>query len=148
MKKFFHFVVELKSWISLCYTAAMFIFLTISWFVGGRTVEILTLFQILFMTIAITLLQYICFSDHVIKKMRYSRRMLIFVVPMLTIITLCAVWFEWVPSGNTGAWVTFFAAALVCFVLICAGYEFCFWVMGKKYDGLLGEYREKRKKRS
>lgn len=147
MKKFIKAVVEFKAWLSLCYTAAMFFFLVISWIVGGRNVEILTLFQIMLLSILGTLLQFICFSGYVIKKMRYSLRLLVFVVPMMAVVSLCALWFQWVPVGNAGAWVIFFASFLVCFVLICAGFELYFWVIGKKYDGLLGEYRSKKGKK-
>lgn len=146
MKKFFHFVVEFKSWLSLCFTAAMLIFLTISWIVGEKTVEIAVLFQIFLLSVGGTLLQFVFFSGWVIKKMRYSLRLLLFAFPMLALVTAFAVWCGWVPMGNPGAWVIFFVSFIVCFVLICAGFEFCFWVMGKKYDGLLGQYRKDREK--
>ena len=147
MKKFFQFVVEFKSWLCLCFTAAMLIFLTVSWLVGEETVKIVSLFQIFLMAAGITLLQFIFFSGRVIKKMRYSLRLVLFILPMLLIVTVCAVWFGWVPAGNLSAWILFYAIFLVCFVLICAGFEFCFWVSAKKYDGLLGQYREKQEKR-
>lgn len=147
MKKFVRFVVEFKNWVSLSYTAAMSIFLVISWIAGGRNVEILTLFQIMLLAVVVTLLQFICFSGYVIKKMRYSLRLFVFIVPELAVVSLCALWFQWVPVGNAGAWVIFFASFLVCFVLICAGFELYFWVIGKKYDGLLGEYRSKKGKK-
>lgn len=146
MKKFFQFVVEFKSWLSLCFTAAMLIFLTISWIVGERTVEIPLLFQIFLLSVGGTLLQFVFFSGRVIKKMRYSLRLLLFAFPMLALVTAFAVWCDWVPMENPGAWVLFLVSFLVSFALICAGFEFCFWVTGKKYDGLLGQYREKQKK--
>lgn len=148
MKKFFRFVVEFKSWLSLCFTAAMLIFLTISWIVGERTVKIAALFQIFLLSVGGTLLQFVFFSGQVIKKMRYSLRLLLFAIPMLALVTVFAVWCGWMPVENPGAWVLFLVSFLVCFALICAGFEFCFWVTGKKYDGLLGQYREKHEKRS
>lgn len=147
MKKFFRFVAEFKSWLSLCFTASVLIFITISWFVGEKTVSVASIFQLFLLAAGATLLQYIFFSGRVIKKMRYSLRLLLFMAPMLAVVTLCALCFHWVPAGNLSAWLLFFAAFLVCFALICAGFEFCFWAAGKKYDGLLGEYREKREKR-
>lgn len=146
MKKFLQFVVEFKSWLSLCFTAAMLIFLIISWIVGERTVSIGSIFQIFLLSVGGTLLQFVFFSGQVIKKMRYSLRLLLFAFPMLALVTVFAAWCGWVPVENPGAWVLFFVSFLVCFALICAGFEFCFWVTGKKYDGLLGQYREKQKK--
>lgn len=148
MKKFFQFVVELKSWICLCFTASILIFITISWLVGEETVKIANLFQIFLLAAGVTLLQFVFFSGRVVKKMRYSVRLVLFLLPMMALITVCAVSFGWVPMETPGAWVMFFVSFLVCFVLICAGFEFCFWVTGKKYDGLLGEYKAKREKRS
>lgn len=147
MKKFFQFVVEFKSWLSLCFTASMLVFLTISWLVGERTVSIVSIFQIFLMAVGVTLLQFIVFSGWVVKKMRYSLRLLLFALPALAVVTVCAVCFGWVPMGDLGSWIWFFVGFFVSFALICAGFEFCFWVTGKKYDGLLGQYLKKREER-
>ncbi len=148
MKKFFRFVVEFKSWLSLCFTASILIFITISWLIGEKTVKISSLFQIFLLAAGITLLQFVFFSGQVIQKMRYSLRLLLFALPALGLVSLCAAGFGWVPRGNAGAWVLFCVIFLVCFALICAGFEFCFWAAGKKYDGLLGQYRSKKEERS
>lgn len=147
MKKFLRFVVEFKSWLCLCFTAAMFFFLTISWIVGERTVEIVTLFQIFLLSLGTTLLQFIFFSGMFFKKTRYSLRLLLFALPMLALITGCAVGFGWVPVTSPGVWLIFLLSFLVSFAVICGGFEFYFHITGKKYDGLLGQYRASRERK-
>lgn len=146
MKKFVSFLTEFGTWFCLCFTGSMLIYTVCCMIFGNRTIECEAVFQILGIAAGVTLLQYLCFTGVLFKKLRYSVRMLIFIVPMMGLLSLCAVWFYWFPVEKLGAWIIFLIAAFLAFVGISIGFEIYFWATGKKYDGLLGQYREKRKK--
>ncbi len=93
------------------------------------------------------MLQWLCFAGVVFKKLRYSLRMLIFAVPMMGLLSLCAVLFHWFPAERPESWGAFLLAALIAFAGISIGFEIYFWAVGKKYDGLLGEYKAKKEKK-
>lgn len=148
MKKFIGFLTEFKTWLCLCFTASMVIYTVCCLLFGNETIECKTVFQLLGIAAGITLLQYLCFTEVIFKKLRYSLRMLIFLAPTMGLLSLFAVVFYWFPVDRLGAWAVFLLAAFLIFAAISAGFEIYFWAAGKKYDGLLGEYRKKGQKKS
>ncbi len=148
MKKFIGFLTEFKTWLCLCFTASMVIYTVCSLLFGNKTIECKAVFQLLGIAAGITLLQYLCFTEVIFKKLRYSLRMLIFLAPTLGLLSLFAAVFHWFPLDRLGAWAVFLLAGFLIFAAISAGFEIYFWAAGKKYDGLLGEYRKKGQKKS
>lgn len=146
MKKFISALTEFKTWLCLCFTGSILIYAICGMIFGNGTIECTAVFQVLGISVGVTLLQYLCFSGKVLKKLRYSLRMLIFAVPMIGLLSLFAVVFHWLPEDRPEAWGTFLIIALIVFVGISLGFEIYFWAVGKKYDGLLGQYRAKREK--
>lgn len=145
MRKFLEAVVQLKTWWCLSFTASMVIYTVCSLLFGQRTMELVMVFELMGLSIGATLLQFVCFSGKVIKKMRYSLRMVVFAVPMLGLVTLFAVLFSWFPLDDSVAWIVFTVAYLLGFAGVTLGFEFYFWSTGKKYDGLLGQYQREKK---
>lgn len=74
-------------------------------------------------------------------------RLALFSLLLVGVLSLCAVTFHWLSLKNSGAWLSFVGAFLACLLVFTLGFEIYFWAAGKRYDGLLGQYREKRKKR-
>lgn len=144
MKNFLSAVTEFKTWVCLCFTGTILIYTVCQMAFGDGTMECAAVFQLLGLSLGVTFFQYLCFSGRVLKKMRYSLRMLLFSVPMMGLLALFAVVFHWFPVDRIEVWGTFLLIALAVFVGISIGFEVYFWAVGKKYDGLLGQYRAKR----
>ena len=133
--------------ISCMFTGFMMVFMIISLLFKKESIEITTLLTILLFSILGSLIQYIAFTNFLIKKANYSTRLIIFVVPFLTILTLCAICFNWFPKDNIGSWVTFIIIFIVIFIIMTIGFEVYFRIVWKKYDGLLGQYKKEREKK-
>ena len=146
MKKWFKHLMEWKTGACLSYTAAVLIYAVVSLLFGEKNVSITVLFELLALCLAGSLLQYVTFTDAVIKKMRYSLRIIVFTLPFFALMTLCAVVFDWFPKGEPFAWVMFFIIFVLVLALCTAGFEIYYRATGRRYDGLLGEYRAKRLK--
>lgn len=144
MKKLLKALSEFKTWLCLCFTGSMLIYTVCNMIFGNGTMDCGVVFQVLALCAGVTLLQWLCFGGAVFKKLRYSLRMLIFSVPMLGLLSLCAVVFHWFPTDRAEVWGGFLLVALIAFVGISLGFEIYFWAAGKKYDGLLGQYRAKK----
>lgn len=147
MKKLIGFLTEFGTWMCLCFTGSMLIYTICCALFDNGTIECGAVFQVLALSAGVTLMQYLCFTQVVFKKLRYSLRMMIFAVPTIGLLALFAVLFYWFPVDRLGAWVIFLLAALLVFVGISIGFEIYFWAAGKKYDGLLGEYKAKKGKK-
>lgn len=141
MKKFLMTVAEIKTWICLCFTASLLIYMGIDFFCGGRAIRYSLILQLLGLCIGITLLQFVFFSGRVLKKPSYALRLCVFGVLIYGLVGLFAVVFGWFPLEEPGAWLASFVIFIVAFVAISLGFEIFFRIMGKRYDALLGRRR-------
>lgn len=144
MKKFFKGLVEWK--ISACaiFTAAMFIYLFFCLIYNDREVPTSMLWGLFGVSAAGSLFQAVCFSDWLIKKMRYTWRGLLFVLLFLPTLTFAAWKLEWFPTDKAGAWAMFIGIFFLIFLVMTIGFDVYFQVTGRKYDGLIGQYRKKK----
>ena len=79
MKKFLKGVVEWKTSACMIFTAAMFFYLFFCWVYGTREVSTGMLWTLFWASACASLIQAVCFSDWIIKKLRYTWRSLLFV---------------------------------------------------------------------
>ena len=80
MRGFLRFVSEWKTAASLSFTAAAVIYAAVSLLYGEETVGIGKLLSLLLVCALGSAIQYLCFTDNILKKMRYTRRALLFLV--------------------------------------------------------------------
>jgi len=143
MKNFFAGIVEWKTWAALCFSGATVIYIVIALFLGESEIAIRDIVSLLLISSAGTFIQYLAFGPRIIKHMRYTFRMIIFAVPFLALLIGTAYSFEWFPSDNRAYWLTFIGIYLVAFIGMTVSFEIYFHASGKKYDGLLGQYRKR-----
>ena len=78
----------------------------------------------------------------IIKRMKYSLRLVIFSFPLFAILAGFAIFFQWFPS-NIGTWLTFTIIFLFVFGVITTVLELYSRITGKKYNEKLNEYKQK-----
>lgn len=144
MKKFFKGLVEWKMSACVLFTAAMFIYLFFCLIYDNREVSTAMLWGLFWVSAAGSLIQGICFSDWIIKKMRYTWRSLLFILLFLPVLSLAAWKTQWFPADQAGAWVLFIGIFFLIFLVMTVGFDLYFRVTGRKYDGLIGQYRRKK----
>ena len=83
----------------------------------------------------------------IIKKMRYTRRSLLFVALFLPLLVLMAWRGKWFPMEQAGAWVTFFGMFFLTFIGMTIGFDIYFRITGRKYDGMIGQYRKQKEEK-
>lgn len=144
MKKFLKGVVEWKLSACAIFTAATFFYLLVSWLYGAEQVSADALWGLFWASVAGSLCQAVCFSDWVIKKLRYTWRSLLFVALFLPALSLIAWRTGWFPADQAGAWALFVVIFFLIFLVMTVGFDIYFQVTGRKYDGLIGQYRRKK----
>jgi len=144
MKKFLEVVLAWKTAAALMFSASVVLCVVIMLFTGADAVPIPVLGSLLIVSMGGTFLQLLAFTDHIIKKMRYTVRMIVFVIPFLALLMANAYFFRWFPMEEAMYWLMFVGVFLVVFVGGSIAFEVYFYVMGKKYDGLLGQYRKQK----
>jgi len=144
MKNFLEGVLAWKTAAALMFSASVVLCTVILFLTGADAVPIPVLASMLLVSMGGTFLQLLAFTDRIIKKLRYTLRMVVFAVPFLALLAANAYFFRWFPTENTMYWLTFIGVFLVVFLGGTAAFEIYFHVMGKKYDGLLGQYRKQK----
>ena len=147
MKKFLKGVVAWKTSACMIFTASMFLYLFFCWVYGTREVSTGTLWTLFWVSAWASLIQAVCFSDWIIKKMRYTRRSLLFVALFLPLLILMAWRGKWFPMEQAGAWVMFFGIFFLIFIGMTIGFDIYFRITGRKYDGMIGQYRKQKEEK-
>ena len=147
MKTFWSVAMALKERTAMIYTGAMCFYLFFLFVFKWESVPLPMLFSMLLVSLAAAVMQILAFSNLIIKKLSYAWRLVVFAIPFGTILTACAVTFQWFPIENPGAWVTFWIIFIVIFVLCTAGFELYFRLSGRKYDDKLDWYKQHREKK-
>lgn len=142
MKKFLQGVIEWKAHACFLYTAAMCWYLIFTTAFGGEEVSVRKLWALFLLCAAASLIQGFCFSSWIIKKMRYTLRSLLFVLLFLPALSLAAWKMEWFPTERAGSWILFVVIFFAIFAVMTLGFDIYFQITGRKYDGLLGQYRK------
>lgn len=148
MKRFLDIVMPMKTAACYCYCGTLCYYMAVAFFLGWEGISLSMLFSLLLVCVAAGGLQVLAFTDLVIKKLAYGWRLVVFVVPFFTVLTAIALGFGWFPSQEAGAWGLFALIFLSIFLIACVGFEIYFRLSGKKYDGLLGQYRKAKKDRT
>lgn len=140
MKKFLISVMEWKSACCFMFTGSVIIYMAVLFFLKAQP-DLGVLFSLLLVSALGSFLQLLAFTGCVIKGLRYSLRLLLFIALFLPLLTACAVGFHWFPMENSRSWVTFLVIFLAIFLVTTAGFELYFYLTGRKYDGILGQYK-------
>ena len=144
MKRCWRGLMEWKLSACALFTAATFIYLFFCLIYGNRQVPTAVLWGLFWVSAAGSLIQAVCFSDWIIKKLRYTWRSLLFVLLFLPVMSLVAWKTEWFPADQAGAWAVFIGIFFLIFLVMTVGFDIYFQVTGRKYDGLIGQYRKKK----
>lgn len=144
MKRFLKGVVEWKSYACMMFTGSICVYGLVAYFLGEHAVSLEILFQLLILSIIGSLIQGIAFAENwLIRKMTYAKRACLFAVLFLPVLIAFAVIFQWFPTRELASWGVFLLIFVIIFIVVMVGFEIIFRITGKKYDGLLGEYKKK-----
>ncbi len=144
MKRFWKGLMEWKTAACLMYTATMVLYLFFSLLFDNREAPIGMLWSLLLVCAVASLIQGVCFSDWIFKKMRYTRRSLLFVLLFLPTLSVTAWKMEWFPAEDLGAWAIFVGMFFLIFIVMTIGFDIYFRATGRKYDGMIGRYRREK----
>ena len=146
MKNFLEGVLEWKTWAALCFAGAMVLYVVVAALLGQSEIAILDIIALGIISAGGTFCQYLAFGPRLIKDMRYTLRMVVFALPFLALLVATAYFFQWLPRDAGGHWLLFIGIFLLAFVGMTVSFEVYFKATGKKYDGLLGQYRQRKGK--
>ncbi|MDE7054520.1 MAG: hypothetical protein K2O84_06845 [Oscillospiraceae bacterium] len=147
MKQFLKCVMEWKAATCYLYTGTMAIYLFFCTVFRNDEISLAMLWALLAVSVAATLIQGVCFSNWIFKKMRYTWRSVLFVALFLPVLSFAAWKVEWFPVERASAWIMFIGIFFLIFLGMTIGFDIYFRITGRKYDGMLGQYRRQKEEK-
>lgn len=144
MKAFMKGLIQCKLSACAIFTAAVFLYLCFCLVYNTREVSTALLWGLFWVSVAGALFQAVCFSDWIIKRLRYTWRSMLFVLLYLPTLSVAAWKTQWFPADRAEAWGTFIGLFFLIFLVMTVGFDLYFQATGRKYDGLIGQYRRQK----
>ena len=146
MKKFVNGMVIWKNYACMMFTGCVCLYGVIAMALGRDSLNLWVLLQMLIISALGTLIQGFAFSpDWIIKNAKYTTRMIIFTIPFLILLTVFALLFHWFPADRMINWIIFIGIFIALTLVLTLCFELAFRITGKRYDGLLGQYKKGKK---
>ncbi len=82
---------------------------------GNKGLSAATMAQFFAVSVCITALQALFFTDRVIRKMSAALRLFFMVISVVGVISVCALMFGWFPVNMWQSWAGFFISFALCF---------------------------------
>lgn len=142
MKTFLKCAVAVKTHACLLFTGFMAVLAVVYGLILDWPITWALILELLGLSFACSLIQFVFFSGVLLKKMSYLLRMLCSLPAFLAVVTGAGMIFRWFPIDRWQSWITFLTIFAVIFVVIALGFEIYFRLTGQKYDGLLKRYKE------
>lgn len=142
MKRFLEILLNVKSGAAMVFCGFVMLYVVVGWFVGLRALSFPLVWQFLFISLICAVLQYIAFTEAVIKKMRYSLRLVVFLVPFYAVLSAFALGFGWFPV-NPASWGLFTLIFLLVFAILTGVFEVYFRITGIRYSQKLDDYKSR-----
>lgn len=144
MKQFMQNMMQWKTYASLMFTGVTMVHTLIQLFFGNRSIDPMVIISILIVSALGALIQYVAFTDVVLKNVKYAIRLIIFAIPFFLLLLGAALLFNWIPGTmDTGYIISFTVIFIIVFTGMTIGFEIYFRITEKKYEGLIGQYRKK-----
>lgn len=145
MKKVWNGMIVWINYAAMMFTGCICVYTVIALAMGKESMELGMVGQLLVVSLLGTLIQGAAFEENwLIRNMAYTKRMMVFVVLFLPMLSACAVVFRWFPSTQLVNWLVFIGIFLMIFLIITLLFELHFRAAGRKYDGLLGQYKRQK----
>lgn len=143
MKRIFAVIMDVKSYAAMVFCGLTLAYTVIGWlFFEVEAVSVGLVMQFLGIAALASILQYIFLSENVIKKMRYSIRLLLYFIPLYLLVSGFAVGFQWFPI-NVGTWALFSVIFIAIFLILTAVFAIYYRIVGQRYQERLDAFKTK-----
>lgn len=132
-----------KVCIITCYmlTTSIFCALFINLSAGQNQFSNKSILQLILISFVGAIIQWLAFSEDVIKRLKYSYRIFVFMIPFYLMLSSCAYIWHWFDTTKLYYWIAFFGLLIIAFILSYAISSVYYKVTGQKYNEKLEEYK-------
>jgi len=138
MKEFFKNTLEIKIITCMFFTSQVVIYTLIAPFLGEKSIQLSLIWQMIFISIILTLLQYVIYASNIFMKVKTWIKIIVHYLLLVFILAMIFNWFD-LSSGNN------FTIALsiftVCFISFTGSIALYNKVSGERFNEKLKLYK-------
>jgi hypothetical protein len=112
-------------------------------FLSDSGIPYISVLQVLLISVVISFINLLIFSDWIFKKTMLLWRTVIFLLSVFIVVGALVALFEWFPLYMREGWLGFFAMFITCSVCTTAAMLIATKIADKKYSKLLSDYKQK-----
>jgi hypothetical protein len=144
MKKSMELLMQFKFVWGLFYAAAIIIYTIVSMFLGKTYMEFTAVWQLVIVTVALVLIQYLIFGEFILKQLSMKRKFFIHFVLFYFIIFIFISIYEWIDFGNLSNLSIFTGVYIFFYLGILNSLYWYYKATGEELNSKLAIYKQKK----
>ncbi len=144
MKRFLQFIMAIKTTAALAFTAEVMLVTVVSMIIGRDGIPVSYIWQMIFLALTFSKIQYFVFSENTLGDMKTTGRMALLEGAMLAVLAVFAFAFRWFPAERVTNWLIFIGVYAALFHIAAFALRIVFRLGGMKYNELLIAYNARR----
>lgn len=144
MKKYMELIVQFKFVWSLFFTASIIIYTVVSMLLGNSSMEFLVIWQLILITMILTLIHYIVFGEFMLKSLSNNNRILFHFFLCYITMLLSANLLKWIVISNTYSMGIFTLVYILLYLSICWSLHIYYKATGEQLNNKLALYKQKK----
>lgn len=144
MKKFLEITLQMKFVWGLFFSAAMLIYTVITMILGYTSMKLITVWQLLVITLIITFLHYLIFGELILQSLSERNKILVHFILCYTFLIVSALLLNWINISNINTIVIFTIGYIILYLLCVVSFYIYYKATGEELNKKLTAYKEKR----
>jgi len=144
MKKFMELTVQMKLVWSIFFAGAMLIYVIISMIAGNSTMELITVWQLVGLTLIITIIHYLFFGEMILTSLNIKYKILIHSILCYILLLFTSHNFNWINAYKTNDFIIFTLSYVFMYLACILSFYLYYKSTGEELNKKLTAYKQKR----
>jgi hypothetical protein len=144
MRKFVEVTVQFKFVWGLFFTASILLYTAISMALGNSYIEFIVIWQVVAMTLMLTLLHYLIFGELILKSLSTKFKIMIHALLSYIALMLSLNTFNWINIKELSSLAVFTGGYIVIYLACMTSFYIYYKATGEELNNRLTAYKEKK----
>lgn len=144
MKKFMELTVQMKLVWSIFFAGAMLIYVIISMIAGNSTMELITVWQLVGLTLVITIIHYLFFGEIILISLNTKYKILIHSILCYVLLLFSSHYFNWINMYKTNDFLIFTFSYIFMYLACMFSFYIYYKSTGEELNKKLTDYKQKK----
>lgn len=141
MKEFFKNTLEIKIITCMFFTSQVVIYTLIAPFLGEKSIHLSLIWQMIFISIILTILQYVIYASNIFMKVKTWIKIIIHYLLLVFIGYILAIIFNWFDLSSGNNFTIALSIFTVCFISFTGSIALYNKVSGERFNEKLKLYK-------